>query len=73
MDGDIGKAMPLVIFGALSFVAGLLSIVLPETLGFRLPDTINDAKQFGRYCELGTKFRGFRSTKSSTYKKGFSV
>ncbi|WAR08263.1 ORCT-like protein [Mya arenaria] len=43
VDGDFGKALPLIIFGGLSVVAGLLSLFLPETNGQVLPETIEDA------------------------------
>ncbi|XP_060067794.1 organic cation transporter protein-like [Ylistrum balloti] len=41
-----GKAIPLIIFGACSIIAGLCSLLLPETMGCRLPDTINEAINF---------------------------
>ncbi|XP_040016117.2 solute carrier family 22 member 2 [Gasterosteus aculeatus] len=34
--------LPLIIFGSLAFVAGGLVLLLPETRGVPLPDTIND-------------------------------
>lgn len=40
--------MPLVIFGALSFVCGLLSLLLPETLNKKLPETIEEGECFGK-------------------------
>ncbi|GFR90248.1 organic cation transporter protein [Elysia marginata] len=54
--GDMGKqvggkleiALPLVIFGGASVVAGLLVLFLPETSHTVLPETIEDAKRFGR-------------------------
>ena len=48
MGGDFGKALPLLVFGAFSLVAGLLTLVLPETLHKDLPDTIEDGLKFGR-------------------------
>ena len=47
VEGDFGTALPLIIFGGLSVVAGLLSLILPETKGKVLPETIADAEQFG--------------------------
>ena len=48
VEGDFGTALPLIIFGGLSVIAGLLSLILPETKGKILPETIADAQQFGR-------------------------
>ncbi|XP_021364575.1 organic cation transporter protein-like isoform X2 [Mizuhopecten yessoensis] len=42
VDSMFGKALPLIIFGCLGLSAGLVSLVLPETLNATLPDTIND-------------------------------
>ncbi|WAR08259.1 ORCT-like protein [Mya arenaria] len=50
VEGDFGKALPLIIFGGLSVVAGFLSLFLPETNGQVLPETIEDAVNFGRQC-----------------------
>ncbi|KAK3098565.1 hypothetical protein FSP39_020715 [Pinctada imbricata] len=47
IDGGMGQATPLIIFGGFSVLAGLLSIYLPETLGHNLPDTIEDGIKFG--------------------------
>ncbi|KAK3778755.1 hypothetical protein RRG08_013026 [Elysia crispata] len=47
VDGDLGIALPLLIFGSLSVTAGLLVIFLPETSHKVLPDTVEDAKNFG--------------------------
>ncbi|KAJ8314449.1 hypothetical protein KUTeg_006599 [Tegillarca granosa] len=49
VGGDFGQALPLVIFGGCSVSAGLLSMLLPETLNQKLPDTIEDAQVFGKY------------------------
>ncbi|XP_060072919.1 organic cation transporter protein-like isoform X2 [Ylistrum balloti] len=47
IGGKMGQAVPLVIFGAASVLAGILTLFLPETLNTRLPETIEDARLFG--------------------------
>ncbi|XP_067010879.2 organic cation transporter protein [Anabrus simplex] len=44
----LGNSAPPVTFGALTFTAGLLALILPETLGKTLPDTIEEGEQFGK-------------------------
>ncbi|KAI0215704.1 Organic cation transporter protein [Lamellibrachia satsuma] len=41
------KSVPLVIFGILSLLGSFTSLLLPETLGKPLPDTIDQAEQIG--------------------------
>ncbi|XP_067675071.1 organic cation transporter protein-like [Haliotis asinina] len=48
VGGDFGRALPLLVFGAASVVAGLLALFLPETLNRDLPETIQDGIVFGR-------------------------
>ncbi|XP_033115530.1 organic cation transporter protein-like [Anneissia japonica] len=45
---EIWKPLPLVIFSSLSVVAGLLGLLLPETLGTNLPETIEEGENFGK-------------------------
>lgn len=47
IGGKFGQAVPLVIFGGASVLAGVLSLKLPETLDENLPETIEDGIQFG--------------------------
>ncbi|XP_047493519.1 organic cation transporter protein-like isoform X3 [Penaeus chinensis] len=41
------KPLPLLVFGSLSIVAGLLVVLLPETVGCELPQTIPESERFG--------------------------
>lgn len=34
------SSLPLLLFGTVSFIGGVLSLFLPETLGKKLPDTV---------------------------------
>ena len=49
VEGSFGKALPLIVFGGLSVIAGLLALILPETSGRVLPETIDDAVNFGKF------------------------
>ncbi|WAR08498.1 OCTL-like protein [Mya arenaria] len=48
IGGRFGSVEPLLIFGALSIIAGLLNFLLPETNKQKLPDTIEEGEVFGR-------------------------
>ena len=48
----IWTPLPLVIYGSVSVIAGLLTLILPETLGHKLPETIKESEHFGRYCKM---------------------
>lgn len=41
------KTLPLVLFGILTLIGGFLTIMLPETLGRKLPDNIDDVELSG--------------------------
>lgn len=43
--------LPLVVFGMFAFISGLLATTLPETLGQKLPDTIEEAEKIGKRSE----------------------
>ena len=44
IDGPIGEAAPLLVFGAAAVTAGLLCLLLPETSGQKLPETVEEAE-----------------------------
>ncbi|XP_049308471.1 organic cation transporter protein isoform X2 [Bactrocera dorsalis] len=46
--GTYYEALPLLLFGAASFSAGLLGLLLPETFRKKLPDTVAEAKQLNK-------------------------
>lgn len=46
---DVWEPLPLAIYGSMAFISVLLTLVLPETLGESLPDTVEDT------CNLGVK------------------
>lgn len=43
--------LPLFVFGSSAFISGILALLLPETLGIKLPDTIKDAEDIGRITQ----------------------
>ncbi|KAH3738631.1 organic cation transporter protein-like [Dreissena polymorpha] len=42
IKGDVGKTIPLTLFGAAMFISGLMTLILPETVGKKLPESIDD-------------------------------
>lgn len=46
-DAFTFASLPLILFGAVALVAGLLALLLPETLGYKLPDTAEEAERIG--------------------------
>lgn len=48
VSGSFGQALPQIVYGSLSIIAGLLALHLPETLKRNLPETIEDGEMFGR-------------------------
>ncbi len=46
--GDYWQPLPLLIFGTSSISAGLLVLILPETKGKALPETLEEGELFGK-------------------------
>ena len=49
LQSDVDPSMPSIIFGTFSVAAGLLALLLPETKGKSLPETLEDGENFGRW------------------------
>ncbi|XP_011642389.1 solute carrier family 22 member 5-like isoform X2 [Pogonomyrmex barbatus] len=48
---QIMPSLPLILFGSMGIVAGALSLIFPETLGTKLPDTVWEAENIGKSNE----------------------
>ncbi|XP_076077828.1 organic cation transporter protein-like [Mytilus galloprovincialis] len=68
IGGDFGHAVPLAVFGAASVLAGLLSLLLPETLGEHLPESIEDGVIFGTDQYREKKARKYKSSSNDLLK-----
>ncbi|XP_063701568.1 organic cation transporter protein-like [Culicoides brevitarsis] len=44
----IDMSLPLTLFGNIAFVGGILTLLLPETLNSKLPETVEDAENLGK-------------------------
>lgn len=42
------SALPLILFGGLSIISGVLALLFPETLNTTLPDTVEEAENIGK-------------------------
>ncbi|XP_066295477.1 organic cation transporter protein-like [Branchiostoma lanceolatum] len=45
---DVWRPAPFLLFGVMTTVAGLLCMLLPETKGEQLPQTLEDGEEFGK-------------------------
>ncbi|EDL02053.1 solute carrier family 22 (organic cation transporter), member 1, isoform CRA_b [Mus musculus] len=45
---EVWQALPLILFGVLGLSAGAVTLLLPETKGVALPETIEEAENLGR-------------------------
>ncbi|CAG2242233.1 OCTN [Mytilus edulis] len=52
VEGDLGKTLPMVIFGVSSVIAGLLSFYLPETRHKDLPESIEDWLSYTKNTDI---------------------
>ncbi|EFN82650.1 Organic cation transporter protein [Harpegnathos saltator] len=43
--------LPLVVFGLLPLIGAALCLLLPETAGCTLPETLQDGEEFGKKCK----------------------
>ncbi|XP_062619367.1 organic cation transporter protein-like [Saccostrea cucullata] len=46
IEGDVGRVLPMAVFGSSAVIVGLMSMILPETLNRKLPETIEDTIAF---------------------------
>ena len=65
MLGDEYKTLPLVIFGSVFTVASAATFILPETAHQKLPQTMEDGEEFGKYLTLKERFRLIPKPKES--------
>ncbi|XP_063405074.1 organic cation transporter protein-like isoform X1 [Mytilus trossulus] len=55
VEGDLGKTLPMVIFGVSSVIAGFLSFYLPETRYKDLPESIEDWLSYTKNTDISRK------------------
>ena len=53
----VWKPLPLIIYGILAFIGGMLTLLLPETLNKELPETIDDGEKFASQGNICTSCR----------------
>ena len=44
---SVWEPLPYFVFGILEIIAGVVALLLPETLGKNLPDTLDEGEAFG--------------------------
>ncbi|XP_072019616.1 organic cation transporter protein-like [Amphiura filiformis] len=54
----VSQELPFIIFGSFSFVAGILLLLLPETLGRKLPETLEEGELVGKGLSLWQRIKG---------------
>lgn len=48
LQEQVWTPLPVVLFATMSFAAALLTLLFPETLNTKLPDTIEEAENIGK-------------------------
>ncbi|KAK3772964.1 hypothetical protein RRG08_012733, partial [Elysia crispata] len=70
VEGKIGQALPLLIFGACGLVSGMLCLLLPETGNERLPDTVKEAECLKWHKKRKSNGLIFRNVDSESKENG---
>lgn len=63
--GNYMKSLPLLLFGIVAAIGGFLAFILPETLGRKLPDSIEEAERLDHEEEISMNITS-NSTNSSS-------
>ncbi|XP_035658033.1 organic cation transporter protein-like [Branchiostoma floridae] len=72
LSKSVWGPLPYIIFGALSFLAALAALLLPETLGAELPVTLEDGENFGNSNSTSAKENTQDKTDGSRINPAFS-
>lgn len=73
--GKAYRYLPVILFGVTSIIAGLLALLLPETKGKSLPDTIEEGEAFGTSEDEGGQIpfnlnRKHKNANTASYSDG---
>ncbi|KAJ8307493.1 hypothetical protein KUTeg_015577 [Tegillarca granosa] len=62
IDTQFGRALPVIVFGCVMILCGLLSLLLPETMNRKLPENVQQAIELGewRYAYFNSKSETYR-------------
>lgn len=58
LNSPLAKQLPLLVFGILSVIGGLLALPLPETRDKPLTETIDDIENYEEYCRKAMSLEG---------------